>query len=1066
MTAIRHRLLGLAAALLLAGPLFGLLALLLATAPTSLPRLGSWDQILGFLAGPDDGTLAWLAIWAVGWVVWAILAGLIVTEVTAAIRGFHPPRLPGFGWPQHLVRDLVATAALMVVATPVLAASFTPVAAAQPTPSQPVAAPSAQPERPSVTKPKSVEYVVQRGDSLWRIAERQLGDGNRYPAIVDLNSKLLRRGPDFIREGWTLKLPAIKTSDDHKSDAHKTYIVREGDNLSKIALKELGDAHAWPKIADASRHIVQPDGRRLTDPDQIDVGWTLHIPTRSNPEHTKDTAPEKQDAAPSEESATPTPASPSPTPSPTSSATTPTTTTTIQPETTPTAQPTLIAPEPSGSTEAAADDGPEAGEDDRDPAWMLLGLTGAGALLGGALWRVVAKNRARQLRHRRPGRFPSRTDPQLVPVERSVHLAAGTGAEEHVEHLDYILKALATTLAFADQPMPQVSAVQLNPQGVTLHLAQPVERLAELWTGEGDSWFLPHELFPQPDSAAPAEQAAPYPLLVTVGSDDGGIWLINPEQFGTLTISGDTDYAHDLARHVTTQIAVNPWSEDARVECIGVAGEVRPVNPLRLHHHEQPTPLVDMVTEAVEHAERLDQTDAADAPTARATDAGYDTWHGRLILLAHQHANLAQPLRELVTGRLGRTGAAVVLLAPEGNDDSRLHLNLTSHGRLDVPELGLNLEPVGLTSDEATGFAQLVEQTNVLHDAPIPVHADAVGWESLADVTGAIRAEHTLPRESQNDPSRPAISILPEPDEVYLSTAATTADDLYRLAPKVTEETAKSIAEIDPTLDADLAEWNDPTSPRPKLRLLGPVSLQLGRNGEPAAADTGKAALLELLAFLATRSRGATTQQVAEAMNVAEGTVRSKVGKLREWLGKDPTTGQDYVPLMHQTDIAKTTGIPAYQLRGVLVDADLFRRLHLRGKTRGPAGIDDLTAALDLVSGEPLTGFKDRRGNWVYEGDRPDQQYVVAIADVAHIVATAALEAGDRLAARQAALVAIKASPAEDIARRDFEAAGGDLSSEANSQASLFSDDEDWPSRTRSVEECQERGIAVGRAAG
>jgi hypothetical protein len=205
---------------------------------------------------------------------------------------------------------------------------------------------------------------------------------------------------------------------------------------------------------------------------------------------------------------------------------------------------------------------------------------------------------------------------------------------------------------------------------------------------------------------------------------------------------------------------------------------------------------------------------------------------------------------------------------------------------------------------------------------------------------------------------------------------------------------------------------------------------------------------------------------VADAMRIADGSVRSKVGKLRDWLGKDPSTGQYYVPLMHQTDAAKATGTPAYELRGVLVDADLFRRLHLRGKTKGADGLNDLGAALTLVTGEPLTGFKDRRGNWVYDGDRPDQQYIVAIADVAHIVATAALEAGDKLAARQAALVAIKASPAEEVARRDYEAAGGHLNDRAQSQGSLFPDDEDWPDRTRAIEARAIRTAPANRVAG
>ncbi len=1042
MTTLRNRLLGLAASLALLALVIGLPALLLALTPTYVPDIGSWDNLVAFLASPNDGTLAWLAIWALGWTVWVGLTGLVLTEVIAALRRIRAPQLRLLGWPQNLVRNLVVTAALLFIATPTLTALPAPVAAAQPVPAGPTPDPADTQAKRDAIRPATIDYVVQPGDSLWEIAKRHLGDGNRYPEIVNLNTKLLRRGADFIRQGWTLKLPAVE-----KVNGYERYTVRKGDTLSEIALEELGDAHAWPKIADASRSIIQPDGRRLTDPDEIDIGWTLHIPTRAAVE---------PEAAPSRPEPVDEPA-PAPTPTATNSSPAPTP---LPTAVTPTANTSTSTPEPSQIPKLANAD---SDAEDVQPPWMLIGITGGGALLGGALWQVIKKLRARQLRHRRPGRFPTQPDPQLIPVERSVHLAASTGAEDHVQYLDATLKSLATSLSFAEQPMPQLAAVHLSARGITLHLAEPVEHLADPWVGEGAEWFLAQVQFPEPNHA---EQVAPFPLLVTVGSDDdGGIWLVNPEQYATVTISGDADYADDLARHLAAQIAVNPWAEDARVECIGVAGEIRPLNPVRIHHHDKPTHIVDMVTEAVEHSDRLDQTTALDTPTARATDAGYDVWQGRLILLAHQHAGFAEPLRNLICSRPGRTGAAVILVARDGEDDSRLHLNVSSDGRLDMPELGLDLVAVGITSDEAGGFAQLVEQANVLQDAPIPVNTEAVGWESLADVTGAIRAEHTLPRDTPDDPNNPASSILPAPDEAYLDTASTTADDLNRLAPKVTTGTTKAVAAADPTLDADLREWRDPASTRPKLRLLGPVSLQLGGSGEPAAADTGKAALLELLAFLATRTRGATTQQVADAMRIAEGSVRSKVGKLRDWLGEDPYTGQDYVPLMHQTDIAKATGIPAYGLRGVLVDADLFRRLHLRGKTRGTDGLDDLKTALTLVTGEPLTGFKDRRGNWVYDGDRPDQQYIVAIADVAHIVSTAALEAGDKLAARQLALVAIKASPAEEIARRDYEAAGGDLSDRTQIQESLFSDDEDWPDRTRAIEGRAYRRAPANRVA-
>ncbi len=50
-------------------------------------------------------------------------------------------------------------------------------------------------------------YVVQEGDSLWKIAEKQLGNGNRFPEIAKLNANRLS-DEDSLFVGMRLKLPA------------------------------------------------------------------------------------------------------------------------------------------------------------------------------------------------------------------------------------------------------------------------------------------------------------------------------------------------------------------------------------------------------------------------------------------------------------------------------------------------------------------------------------------------------------------------------------------------------------------------------------------------------------------------------------------------------------------------------------------------------------------------------------------------------------------------------------------------------------------------------------------
>ena len=54
--------------------------------------------------------------------------------------------------------------------------------------------------------------------------------------------------------------------------AAKTYTVKAGDTLSKIAKEKLGDANAYMKIFEANKD-------QLADPDKIKPGQVLKIPT-------------------------------------------------------------------------------------------------------------------------------------------------------------------------------------------------------------------------------------------------------------------------------------------------------------------------------------------------------------------------------------------------------------------------------------------------------------------------------------------------------------------------------------------------------------------------------------------------------------------------------------------------------------------------------------------------------------------------------------------------------------------------------------------------------------------
>jgi len=206
-------------------------------------RVPSAHQVTAALLRRDTGSVFLAAVRDVSWVAWALFSLAVVTEIMAAIRGRQAPRLR-LGGLQNMAGQLVALAALtftspataMLAATPSAPVVMTTVPAVHP-PGRHAQAPLSEggagqsasprvislagdqpaspPAVPQVMSMASYQAVVVRpGECLWTIAQRYLGDGDRYPEIVSLNLGHAMGGgqvfsdPAMIWPGWVLQLPA------------------------------------------------------------------------------------------------------------------------------------------------------------------------------------------------------------------------------------------------------------------------------------------------------------------------------------------------------------------------------------------------------------------------------------------------------------------------------------------------------------------------------------------------------------------------------------------------------------------------------------------------------------------------------------------------------------------------------------------------------------------------------------------------------------------------------------------------------------------------------------------
>jgi nucleoid-associated protein YgaU len=65
----------------------------------------------------------------------------------------------------------------------------------------------------------------------------------------------------------------VKSGSSSTAPSEKTYVVKSGDTLSKIAKQEYGNANEWNRIFEANKDI-------LKDPNKIFPGQKLKIPAQ------------------------------------------------------------------------------------------------------------------------------------------------------------------------------------------------------------------------------------------------------------------------------------------------------------------------------------------------------------------------------------------------------------------------------------------------------------------------------------------------------------------------------------------------------------------------------------------------------------------------------------------------------------------------------------------------------------------------------------------------------------------------------------------------------------------
>lgn len=953
--------------------------------PAGLPTAA---ELVDALTRPDDGSLFLRTLLLAGWAGWAAFALSVAVEIPAQLRGRTAPRLPALGASQRAAAALVAAVAVLLVTGPTLpapaVAGRTTVATDLPRPAEPAdparrpaaRAPAEPPEQTAAptaagTGSAGPTYRVRRQDTLWDIAERCLGAGERFTEIAALNYGVTQ--PDgrtltsahWIYPGWVLRLPPDARLDpgpanqggrpvgedgeDGEDGEHsRAYTVGPGDTLWDIAADQLGAPDRYGEITALNTGRPQPDGQRLRDPHHIEPGWQLHLPdthgaaTAGADRHRPATAhQEPQHERP-------------PRPSPDTAMTAP-----PAADWPPGDTATDAHVDPRGAADEATPRGDQGdpggagdGVEDTVPAKVGLGMSG---ITAAALLAALARRRALQQRARPPGRRIALPGTAARTAETRLRAADDRDA---LTRLRAALLELARGCAQAGRDLPALAAVRLTRTTIELRLLHDdPEPVPPFTAAAADQWRADPAAVATPDTdgepAAPeGDVPFPYPALLTVHASDDATLLVDLETAGTLTAVGNPDDVRPVLNAWAVELAAAPVWDTVGVTLVGGGWPGRAVDAARVRLVDSPAVAARRATvrardvTAVLHAAHV-----TTVRQARSRRVGADVWDPEVVLCGAGPGDPGLP-----ADLLSAAGAGVAVVAAVTNPAQVPRgwtLTATGDGDFRLEPLGLTVILPRLTTPDLNAVADLLETAH--------------------DQDGLDPPRSTAPSED---------SLLPVDSTPYRNGRAEVTDG--------------------PAGESSAAG-------APRILVLGPVEVQVPENQDTDPARRRK--LTELAAFVALHP-GADNHGIDDALwptrRVSPSTRNSATSRLRRWLGDAPD-GQPWLPVVPDRG--------HYRFRPeVRCDWHDFQALTRRGLAAGSAGLDDLDAALALVRGRPFTGIDPACYTWA---EYDIQEMISAVTDVAHALSAARLAAGDPHGARAAAARGLLVEPCSELLTRD-----------------------------------------------
>ncbi|ONI73633.1 hypothetical protein BWI15_09335 [Kribbella sp. ALI-6-A] len=854
------------------------------------------------------------------WLAWLHFVICLAAEAVAEIRGHGlSPRVPLGGGSQTLARRLVSGVVLIAGAA-------------------------------SVTLPVA-NAVTTSGVAPTSISATQGGDDQASTyRQTEARSKVVIGGHTGVR-----------TNNDQAGQVVKFTEVRppEGRNydcLWDIAERYLGEGRRYKEIYELNKNKLQPDGRRLTNPDLIMPGWQVRLPADAKGPgvHTVRVAidgparpvVQQQDEKPSPDTKE----------TKAKVAAKPTAKATTQSETGPgsrwfeeqgvekpssidigsaAADPTakdakpnepgveVTQPHGPGTTDAQPGDPAAGGTKVPDVvATSSGGISATEAGIYGFGATLLAAGLAVALKRRRGWALgPGPKSASHRQTEVNLRLAADVPTAQFV---DNSLRQLGVSMTEANRTMPVVVAALVTDRALTLVL-EPGENQAPPpapWQAiaDGRRWVLRRAYAPAADVAAPS----PYPTLVTLGRNaDGSTVLVDLDTArGVVSFGGVTNASRDVVGSLAAELATNLWSEGAHVSMVGFGDDLSSLAPARLSYWTRLDEALQEVTRRTDNqVQACARRNAESVAAARMSYPDPMLWGPEIIFVS----------------------------APPSLEEEQQLARLAAD-----PKRCVAVVVVGDVLDAPWRFVVDEKNQAVCRLLGLEVDAHSINPAQFADLVELFRtAEAEAMDKRRTEQDMPAYEF--------------SSTDLSQAAP----------VEVD---------------------LLGPVEVDAR-----GPIDEGRIQLAtEIVAFLASQDYGVHPNVLAGSIwprGISDELRSAALEHTRQWVGLDAMYADESGRWMLNRSIVR-------------VDWDVFRTLAKQAEM-----MDDprqpLSTALSLVHGQAWSGLPAGRYSWL-AASGIERRMAESVVDASLKLAEASLRHNDGALARTALQTGLSFAPASE----------------------------------------------------